>query len=85
MPEQSVKGGLEQRDKVLRLIPKYIVRKMTHELQMKSSTRHNFGNTGVHESQVSILWNYGLWAHHGLKVGRALTSCMVMIARHVRG
>ena len=19
---------------------------------------------GVHESQVSILWNYGLWAHH---------------------
>ena len=21
-------------------------------------------NSGVQESQVSILWNYGLWAHH---------------------
>ena len=69
----------------MRLIPKYITRKMTHELYTKSSARNNLGNMGVQESQVLILWNCGLWAHHVVKVGRAVTSCTIMIARHVRG
>ena len=33
------------------------------------------GIGGVQDSQVSILWNYGLWAHHvvkGMKVGDIL-------------
>ena len=45
---------------------------------------------GVQESQVSILWNCGLWAHHVVYyyyyyvlIG-AVTSFTVMIARHVR-
>ena len=43
------------------------------------------GTGGVQESQVSILWNWGLWAHHVVKVGRAETSCVIMQARYVRG
>ena len=46
------------------------------------------GIGGVQDSQVSILWNCGLWAHHVVYyffflIG-AVTSCTVMIARHVR-
>ena len=36
------------------------------------------GTGGVQESQFSILWNCGLWAHHVVKVGRAETSCTIM-------
>ena len=40
---------------------------MARELHTKSSARNNW-QQGVQESQVSILWNCGLWAHHvGLK------------------
>ena len=69
----------------MRLIPKQITRKMTHELHTKTSARNNFGNKGAQESQVTILWNCGLWAHHVvfLYIG-AVTSCTVMISRHVR-
>ena len=50
------------------------------------------GIGGVQDSQVSILWNCGLWAHHVVLllllinfflIG-AVTSYTVMIARHVR-
>jgi len=61
-----------------------ISRKVARELHTKPSVRNNLGNRGVQESQVSILWNCGLWAHHvGFFIG-AVTSCTVMIARHVR-
>ena len=36
-------------------------------LHTKSSARNNVCNRGVQESQVSILWNCGLWAHHVVK------------------
>ena len=68
----------------MRVIPKYITRKMTHELYTKSSARNNFGNMGVQESQVSILWNYGLWAHHVGKSRKGADILTVMIAMHVR-
>ena len=42
------------------------------------------GTRGVQESQVSILWNCGLWAHHVVFFIGAVTSCTVMIARHVK-
>ena len=56
--------------------------KMAREIQTKPSTRNNFENRGEQESQVSIMWNCG---KGGLSVGRAVTFCMFMIARHVRG
>ena len=50
----------------------------------KAKSIRYFGIKVVQESQVSIMWNCGLWAHDvGYKVGRALSSCTVMIARHV--
>ena len=42
------------------------------------------GIGGVQDSQVSILWNCGLWAHHVVFLIGAVTSYTVMIARHVR-
>ena len=40
-----------------------IIRYMTRELYTTSSKRNNLENRKVQESQVLILWNYGLWAH----------------------
>ena len=37
----------------------------------RPSTRINFGNGKVQESQVSILWNCGLWAH--IEIRRVVT------------
>ena len=51
----------------------------------KAKSIRYFGIKVVQESQVSILVE--LWVMGppcGLKVGRVLTSCMIMIARHVR-
>ena len=41
-----------------------LIGKEAHELLTSPRGRNNFGNWGVQESQVSILWNCGLWAHH---------------------
>ena len=43
------------------------------------------GTGGVQESQVSILWNCGLWAHHVVKSRKVGDICSIMLARHVRG
>ena len=68
------------------LIPELVITgKVARELHTKPSVRNNFRNRGVHENQVSILWNCGLRAHHVVKVERAVTSCTIMIARQVRG
>ena len=39
-------------------------KKVARELHTKPSASNIFGNRGVLECQVSILWNCGLWAHH---------------------
>ena len=57
---------------------------MVGDLHTKPIVRNNFGDMGVPESQVSILWNCGLWAHHVCFLIGAVTSFTVMIARHVR-
>ena len=40
---------------------------------------------GVQESQISILWNCGLWAHHVVESRKGATFCTVMIVRRVKG
>ena len=55
-----------------------MVRKLSRELH---GANGYFRIKVVQESQVSILWNYGKC---GVQVGMAVTSCTVMIARHVR-
>ena len=59
---------------------------MVRELNTKPSVRINFGNGGVHESQVSILGPvvYGptMWVKS--RKGGGLTSCTITIERHVR-
>ena len=57
---------------------------MVRELHTSPRARNNLGNRGVQDSQVSILWNCGLWAHHVFFLIGAVTSFTVMIARHVR-
>ena len=58
---------------------------MAHELNMKPSVRsihEKQGCTGESGFDPVELWVMG--PPCGLKEGRALTSCTVMIARHVR-
>ena len=65
MPRQKVKGF--QSNGIIIVSDARIddlIRKVAHELLTSPSGRNNFGNWGVQESQVSILWNCGLWAHH---------------------
>ena len=60
--------------------------KVAHELHMRPRARNNLGNrgcTGESGFDPVDLWVMG--PPCGLKVGRVVTSCTVMIARHVRG
>ena len=58
---------------------------MARELHKKSSARNNFGNQGcTGESGFDPVELWVMGPPCGLKVGRAVTSCTVMIARHVR-
>ena len=69
------------------LIPELMITgKVARELHMKPSVRNIFGNrvcTGESGFDHVELWVMG--PPCGLKVERAVTSCMVMIARKVRG
>ena len=59
---------------------------MAFELHTKPSVRNNFGNRGcIGESGFDPVELWVMGPPCGLKVGGAVTSCMVMIARHVRG
>ena len=52
---------------------------------MTPRMRNNFGNRGAGESDFDHVELWVMGPPCGLKVGGAVTSCMVMIARHVRG
>ena len=54
---------------------------MTYE----ATPRDIFGDRDIQKSQVLILWNCGLWAHHAVKVERVVIFCTTMITRHVKG
>ena len=64
MPNQKVKGFQGNED---RYCASYQIRSLDRwsmnylQSQARGTT---LGTGGVQESQVSILWNYGLWAHH---------------------
>ena len=60
--------------------------KVAHELHTKPHARNNFGNRGcTGESGFDPVELWVMGPPCGLKVGRAVTSCTIMIARHVRG
>ena len=82
MPEIGHERGSRQQEQVSCLIPELMIsQKWLMNLHMMPRARNNLRIRGVQNSQVSILWNYGLWAHHVLKVERAVTSYTVMIAK----
>ena len=62
-----------------------IPQKMARELHMKPSAMNNLERQGcIGESGFDPVELWVMGPPCGLKVGRALTSCTVMIARHVR-
>ena len=67
-------------------IPELMIsRKVARELHMMPSVRNNFGNRGcTRESGFDPVELWVMGPSCGIKVERAVTSCMVMIARHVR-
>ena len=63
-----------------------IPQKMVRELHTKSSVRNNLGNRCcIGESGFDPVELWVMGPPCGLKVEGALTFCMIMIARHVRG
>ena len=61
-------------------------KKVACELHTKPSVRNNFGRQGcTGESGFDPVELWVMGPPCGLKVGRAVTSCTIMIARHVRG
>ena len=58
---------------------------MAHELHTKASENGYFGIKDVQESGFDLVELWVMGPPCGVKVGRMLASCMVMIARHVRG
>ena len=61
-------------------------KKVARELHTKPSVRNKFGNRGcIGESGFDPVELWFMGPPCGLKVGRGLTSCTVMIARQVRG
>ena len=87
LPETECERGSKQRKQVLCLIPELrITRKVARELRTKPSVRNNFGNKGcIGESGFDPVELWVMGPPCGLKVGGAVTSFMVMIARCVRG
>ena len=63
-----------------------ISRKVVRKLLTRPRARNNLGNRGViGESGFDPVEPWVMGPPCGLKVGGAVTSCMVMIARQVRG
>ena len=69
------------------LIPKLMItRKVARELHTKPIMRNNVGRQGcTGESGFDPVELWVMGPPCGVKVGGAVTSCIVMIARHVRG
>ena len=67
-------------------MPKLMIsRKVARELHTRPRARNNFGNRGcTGESGFDLVELWVMGPPCGLKVGGAVTSCTVMIARHVR-
>ena len=86
LPETSSKRGSKRQELVLSLIPELTIsRKVARVLPTRTRERSIFGNKGcTGESGFDPVELWVMGPPCGLKVTRAVTSCTVMIARHIR-
>ena len=86
MPVTGRERGSKQREKVLCLVPELMIsRKVARELHTRPRVRTNYGNMGcIGDSGFDPVEVWVMGPPFGLKVERALTSGMIMQARHVR-